>query len=322
MNIFLTGGSGFLGSHIAQALCENGHTVFALVRKNSNREHLQYKNLHFVEGSLPECDFDFSVLESCDAVIHCAGLVKALSREDFFKINAKGTEKLVSLLLKLKYPPKHFIHISTLAVVNPEKDGDDFCISLSHCHPLSLYGQSKLAGEKALEKLKDKMMVSILRPPVLYGPRDFELEPVFKLAALGLAPLFGNGGNRFSICHAKDVATAILTLLKEAKISDIYCLDDGQALSWKEFLKAIGVALNQKLFYLNIPEIFFSAAAEAADLISKLRNKAQIFGSEKIKEMKIKSWVCGYQKLNEKFGWEPKIKLEEGLKECLEFYRK
>ncbi|MBF0491876.1 MAG: NAD(P)-dependent oxidoreductase [Deltaproteobacteria bacterium] len=320
MKIFLTGASGFLGSYISQALLQDGYELVVLVRKKSRRDHLQHPKIQLVEGSLPECDFDASILEKCAALVHCAGLVKALSRETFFEVNAKGTEKLAQLLLNLKNPPKHFLHISTLAVMNPEIDGRNFCIPAAKCHPLSFYGQSKLAAEETLQILKRKMQLSILRPPVLYGPGDLELLPAFKLAAKWLAPFYGDGKNRFSLCHAKDVADAVLTLLGRPKKSDIYCLDDGHSLNWREFFEAIGRVMNKKILNFPVPTLFFYSAAFASDFVSKLRKKPQIFGREKLKEMKIKSWVCGYEKLNRELGWEPKIKLEDGLKECLAFY--
>lgn len=321
MKIFLTGISGFLGSHVAEELSKQGHEIFALVRKTSKLNHVNAP-FHPIQGSLPHCENLIPTLSQVDAVIHIAGKVKALSEIEFEETNALGSYNLAQTCLKANPKPKIFIYVSTIAVLNPDLDGNDFCIPPDKCHPLSWYGQSKLNGEKALQSLKDKMRVIILRPPVLYGPRDEELFPLFKAIKKGFAPLYGNGSNQLSLCYVKDVADCIAAFLSHPPLQDeIYCLDDGVVHTWKSLATNISESLNKKIRLFPIPSFLFPVGAFFTQLYAKLTSKAQVFTLNKLKEIKQTSWVCGYEKLAKKRGWKPKTNLAQGAQLTYQFYQ-
>lgn len=215
------------------------------------------------------------------------------------------------------------IYISTIAVHNPSIDGSDFTLHSSNCHPLTDYGKSKLVGEKALQKLHGKVQTCILRPPVLYGPRDKEFLTFFKAVNWGFAPLYGSGKNRLSLCYATDVAQAIIALLKTRLSSDeIFCLDDGVVYDWNQIIHTVSEIMKKKVLSLQIPPIFFQGVARLSEIISKISGRAFIFNRDKVLEMSQPSWVCGYQKLHQKTGWKPKVKLKEGAFKTLLFYQK
>src|SRR5262245_14326083 len=111
MNLFLTGASGFLGSHTAEELIHRGHSLTALVRKTSQTNFLKSLPLKLVEGALPEVRSLETIFEETDAVIHIAGLIKARSEAEFFKANAIGTQSLVDQVLAAKKKPKLFIYV-------------------------------------------------------------------------------------------------------------------------------------------------------------------------------------------------------------------
>ena len=116
MNIFLTGASGFLGTHTALELTRRGHSLTALVRKTSQVEALRSLPIRWVEGALPESPPSPTLFEEVDVVVHIAGVVKALSEKEFIRVNSEGTESLVRAILASRRRPKRFIHISTIAV--------------------------------------------------------------------------------------------------------------------------------------------------------------------------------------------------------------
>jgi len=322
MKVFLTGATGFLGSHLAEALVQRGDEVWALKRSSSSLTHLKELPIQWIQGDLSGA-WEGNPLDGMDAVIHVAGAIKALSAREFNRVNAEGTSRLADLALSASSKPKVFIHVSTIAVHNPSLDGLDFCLPADRCHPLTQYGRSKLAGEKSLQRLAGKIPYRILRPPVLYGPRDRELLPFFKAIQRGVMPLLGDGSRAFSMCYVGDVVQAILNVLeREFRTVATFCMDDGEVHTWKSLGMKISEILDKKPLVLPIPLAFFRLSAFLTENWARLSRKAHILTLDKIREMKQANWVCGHQKLTEATGWKAKINAAQGLRLTLEFYRK
>src|SRR4030095_16554828 len=323
MNLFLTGATGFLGSCTAEELIRRGHRVLSLVRNPCAAAFLQTRGAELIEGSLPDLPDLKTSLQETDAIIHIAGVLKGLHDKDFFEVNEIGTKRLAEAALDLKQKPKLFLHVSTVAVHNSTRDGEDFCLPPNACHSVSVYGKSKLAGEKTLALLRGKIKTVTLRPPVIYGPGDRELLPLFRSIRWGFAPLYGKGQNRLSVCHVKEVARAIADIVENPPPSDqIFCLDDGEVHTWESLAKEISRAMKKNPLLLKVPPFLISIAAHATGAFAQLTRRPQIFTSEKVKEMRQASWVCGFLRLEEKIGWTPKVPFQDGVRETLEFYRK
>lgn len=317
----MTGASGFLGSHTAELLHDKGHEIQALVRATSQTEHLKKRKIPLVLGALPHCENFAKSLEGQDVIIHIAAVVKALSQKDFLYHNHLSTQNLVKTILSLKKKPQKFIHISTIAVHDPSQS-KDFCQPPEQCQPLSHYGESKMQAERSLEPLKDEMTVTILRPPVLYGERDWELFPLIQSVQKGLTPIWGKGDKQFSMCYVKDVAEAIATLVESPSCdSEIFCLDDGAEHSWRSVALEIGKVIGKEPRLIALPSFAFTLAAGLNQTWAQLRRRPHVFTLNKLKEMKQARWICGHQKLANHFKWEPSTSLKEGLQNTLEYYR-
>jgi nucleoside-diphosphate-sugar epimerase len=123
MKVLVTGGSGFLGSHVAEQLTQAGHTVRALVRKSSNRKFLStLKNVELAEGAVDDRDSVFEAMKGgVDAVIHSAGVVKAKNEADFFACNTRGTVNLLEAAIEHAPNLKRFVHVSSLEARGPSR---------------------------------------------------------------------------------------------------------------------------------------------------------------------------------------------------------
>jgi len=323
MRIFITGTTGFLGSHTAQELVRRGHRLKALVRNPAAAAGLKALGVELVEGALEDPPDLGQAMDGVEAVVHIAGVLKGLGERDFFQVNEDGTLRLAQAALSLNPRPRLFLYVSTVAVHDSTRDGGDFCLPPEACHPLSVYGKSKLAGEKVLSVLKGNIRTVILRPPVIYGPGDKELLPLFRAIRWGVAPLYGNGQNRLSVCHVSEVARAIADLVENSPSSDeIFCVDDGQEHTWKSLAQDIGRAMNKNPWPLKIPPFFFFLAASSSGAFAQLTRRPRIFTPDKLKEMAQKSWVCGFEKLHNRIGWEPGLPFKEGVLTTLAFYKK
>lgn len=322
MRLFLTGGTGFLGHHVAKQLIKRGHQVVALARKLERAKRLEAMGAQVVLGALPQAASLQETLQGVEAVIHVAGVVKALTKQDFLHANREGTAYLAEEILKMKVLPKRFVHISTIAVNNPEINSD-FCLPAAQCRALTYYGESKRQGELALETLTPRIPVSILRPPVLYGPYDTELLALFRAIKKGIVPLLQEGSRELSLCYGPDVAQAVVTMVEAPRPpKGVYCLDDGQVHTWRSLSKAVAQALEIRPYYLKIPKTLFTLAAASSQTWAALSRQAQVLTLNKLKEMFLQRWVCGYEKLHHDLNWKPKVDLPKGLENTLEFYRR
>ncbi len=181
--ILVTGGSGFIGGHLVEALCSRGERVRCLVRRKLNDAGAEVVLGDLVSGAGVE-----EALEGVDLVMHLAGVTKALRVEDYYLGNVHATEKLA---LAVAARGIRMVHVSSLAAVGPSLDGtpvgeDD------EARPVTHYGKSKLEGERIVRRLLPDAV--IVRPPVVYGPRDTDVFQVLKPLSRGIAVQIGVGG--------------------------------------------------------------------------------------------------------------------------------
>ncbi len=205
MKVLVTGGSGFLGGYVCEMLAQGGHVVRALVRRSSNRKVLEaISSLEFAEGSVEDAASVDRAAEGVDAVIHCAALVKARNADEFFKTNVDGTKNVLEAAKKAK-TVKRFVFVSSLAAIGPSKDGGVISPDQEpNPPPVTNYGRSKLEAERLVRAAKDDLRVVVIRPPLVYGPRDSETLEFFQWVARGVRLSYGDGTNTLSIVYAGD----------------------------------------------------------------------------------------------------------------------
>ncbi|HMF87001.1 MAG TPA: NAD-dependent epimerase/dehydratase family protein, partial [Gemmatimonadaceae bacterium] len=119
MKIFITGGSGFLGSHVAEHFANAGHDVRLLLRPTSSRKFLTDFHYETAVGDVTDASSLAPAVEGADAVVHTAGLVKARNEGEFMAVNATGTANLLSAVYSAAPALKRFICVSSLAAHGP-----------------------------------------------------------------------------------------------------------------------------------------------------------------------------------------------------------
>lgn len=322
MKVLVTGGSGFLGSHVAELLSKDGHDVVALVRKSSNRKFLStLKNVELAEGSVEDRPSVEAAMKGVDAVVHSAGLVKAKSEAEFKLVNTQGTINLLEAAEAHAPNLKRFVHISSLEACGPAFD--DRPVPLDQERPVTAYGRSKLAAEKAVLAHKDKLPVVILRPAAIYGPRDVELLEAFVAAKRRQYAVIGNGQMLGCYTYGPDCAQACVAAIKaDVPSGSIYFVDDGEPLSmakaWGELVfDVLGTA---PLLKLGIPLPVLRLASLGVEAYGRARGKAVMLTREKA-TMLSHSWVCESAKTRADLGWTPQVSLREGLKLTADWYR-
>jgi len=328
MKVLLTGGTGFVGPAAASALDAAGHQVRCLVRNSSDRSVLEATGVA-IEWALGDvCDPASlpAAMEGVDAVMHVAGLTKGLRADDYYRVNAYGSRLLAEAAIAAGV--KRFVLCSSLAVAGPMPNGRP-SLEADPCKPVSFYGRSKLAGEEMLRRHAGKLDLTIVRPPIVYGPRDRDFFEVFKMAAtgLGLRPgLFGQ--KKYSIIYVDDVGAALaLALDKGRAVRDlegcdgVYYVSDGGIYTWEEMLRKVGHALGRKTLVIPVPEALSWPVGLWSEVAARLTGKPQIVSLDKIREMGGPGWACSIDRAREELGFEPAWPLERGLATTAEWYR-
>lgn len=322
MRVLVTGATGFLGSHIAEQLARQGRAVRVLVRHTSDRSFLRGFEVEEALGDVTQPDTLPAAVEGVEAIVHAAGLTKARSAAEFNAVNAGGTANLLAALDPAR-PLRRFVLISSLGAHGPSEDGRPRPLDASPA-PVTAYGRSKLRAEKLLRSwTADGAAATIIRPPVIYGPRDRELLPFFHLARWRLAPLLGGGTNAVSCVYVEDAARAavLAATAGDDAPSATYTLDDGAVHTWRDLLTAVEQAVGRKALRIPSPPWAFAAAALVTELYGRLRRRAVIFTRDKVVEMRQRYWVCSHEEISRDLGWEPRVGLSEGTALTAAWYR-
>jgi nucleoside-diphosphate-sugar epimerase len=322
MKVLVTGASGFLGSHVAELLSARGTQVRALVRKTSNRRHLEtLRNVELFEGGVEEPDRVREAIDGVDAVIHAAGLVKARNTDEFFATNVGGTSNLIDAARRRGRPIDRFVYVSSLEACGPSVDGKP--VPAEQENPVTRYGRSKLAAEKVVLSAKDEMPVVILRPGAIYGPRDGEILEVLRTIKHGLLPLVAGGVAKAVWVYATDCAEACIRAIDAPVPSGrSYFVDDAcGALDQKQLFADAERALGKRaLVRANLPAPLVMQVARGVEMFGRITNRPVMFTREKA-HMLLQHWVCSSEDTRRDLGWEPQVRWADGIKRAVTWYR-
>jgi nucleoside-diphosphate-sugar epimerase len=296
MKLAVTGGTGFVGTHLVDSALAAGHDVCALTR----REQPDRAGVQWVRGDLDDRDALKRLVEGADAVIHVAGVINARDLAGFRHGNVAGT--LAMLAAATAGGVRRFVHVSSLAAREPK---------------LSLYGASKAESEELVRG--SGLDWSIVRPPAVYGPRDRETLELFRMAKLGLMVMPPKG--RVSLIHARDLAALLLALTGPKAPSNLMIEpDDGTPGGWshRQFARALGTAVGKKPAVVSAPALLLRLAARADQLVRG--GKAKLT-SDRAAYFSHRDWVVDPKLGSPADLWRPQIATEHGLAETTAWYR-
>lgn len=319
MKALITGATGFIGSHLVEKLFKGGYEVSCLVRKTSDLKWLEGIDVKLIEGDCSDKDSLYNCVNSYDYIFHLGGLIKTNLKDDFYSVNTRGTENIINATVKKNPNIKRFVYLSSLSAFGP-KINDNMPTEEQKPHPVSDYGTSKLMGEDAVLKYRNMVPISILRPTVVYGPRDKQLFLLFKLIKKGFLPYWGDGS--ISLIYVDDLIDAIiLTVEKESAAGKIYFISDGVIYSNEEIINEIASVLHVRPLKIKLPRTVLPTIGFFGERISKLMGKSTIISRDKIKELMYSDWVCDITKAKNDLCFKPKVGIKEGIKWTADWYR-
>ena len=313
--ILVTGGTGFIGSHLVERLVEQGQTVRCLVRR-ANPAGMP-PGVELARGDLETGAGLAEALRGADTVIHLAGVTKARSRAYYQRGNSLATANLLGASGNVE----RFVHVSSLAAAGPST-ADRAHTEDDEPLPVSEYGRSKLAGEQAVRESPLRERAIIVRPPVVYGPRDRDVLQMLRTVAGGWMAKIGRAQRRFSHIYVGDLVDGLIAAAGCATGGGrVFYLADAAPVTWDEFGNVAARLMGRQLHVVSIPEGSAYVLGLCAELWSTLSGKPGILSRDKVREACCAGWVCDPGRARHELGFCAPTGLAEGLRRTLHWYK-
>jgi nucleoside-diphosphate-sugar epimerase len=315
---FVTGGTGFVGAHLVQALRARGDAVTCLVRNPAKARALGWTDVRLIRGDLDDSAALREGSAEAEVIYHVAGRVSARDLDEFMRANRDGTANVLEAVADR--PPARFVLVSSLAAGGPTVPGQPVDETRSPS-PVTPYGRSKLAAEVLVRAMASSW--TIVRPPTVYGEWDREVLKVFKLARAGLAPVFGDGSQELSIVYAGDLAAALVAAATApGAANQLYYAAHPVVTTSRGLVRAIGRAVGRVPRIIPLPAPLARALLWAIGSVPHLAGRATLLSSDKAAEFLAPAWTCRPEALMRDTGWRAATDLETGLRRTAAWYRK
>lgn len=333
MRALVTGANGFVGSHLCEHLLASGDAVRVLVRESSDLSALEGLPVSRAFGDVTDAASVAAALQDVDAVFHVAGRTKVIRASDFVPVNVGGCANVLGAAARRATPPAVVV-VSSLAASGPSAEWTAPRTEDEPPLPVSEYGRSKLAGERAARAWGAHVPLSIVRPPMVYGPRDRDALEIFKLAARRLAPRVGFAEKRFSAVHVRDLAAGLRRIAESGQRCGparpdepgdsgrgVYFVAGPGEHRWEDLVAAAAAGLGVRAFVFPVPDATTWLAGLAGEVVSRVTGKPWIVGLDKAREGRVAHWVCDAGKAARGLAWRARVPLVEGFAETARFYR-
>jgi len=314
--VFVTGGSGFVGSHTIEHLVARGHQVRAMARSSRSAEVVSSF------GATPvRCDLDVvepSHLAGCDAVVHAAAFVEEWgTREAFWRANVEGTERLLKAARAAGV--RRFVHVGTEAAVF---DGTRDLLAIDETLPPPsrhrfLYSETKAAAEARVLAANEVGFTTVsIRPRLVWGSRDTSVLPaVVRMAREGSFVWLDGGRAQTSTTHVANLTHALELALTRGRGGEAYFVADEGERTQREFLTAYAATAGVTLPIKSLPGALVRTLARAIEGVWRALGMRRVPPLTSFAVCALsRSVTVDTSKATRELGYVPRVRFEDGMR--------
>jgi nucleoside-diphosphate-sugar epimerase len=327
--VFLTGATGFIGSHLVADLLGRGCEVRCLIRSGSSGS--VPAGAVTVPGRLEDPASYRAALAGCDTVFHLAGLVGSPSRANLLRTNGLATARLADACAAQPVPPR-LVYVSSLAAAGPPPRGHARRDECDPATPVSDYGRSKRTGEEALERRAGRLPITIVRPGIVYGRHDPKIAEVFRaIQRTGVHFVVGFRTPRLSLIHVDDLVGLLVRAATDGETLGgdgaapgqgyyLACDDRDHPTYW-QFGRRIAAALGRGVFVWPLWRWVGRTVGGVSEVVSRITGGTSLLSLDKIREATVWSWACSADKARRQLAFVPGPSLDDRLRETADWFR-
>jgi dihydroflavonol-4-reductase len=277
--------------------------------------------MEFIRADITRKETLASTVQGVKYIYHLAALRACPDTEKLFLINLQGTKNLVDVCLKIEPKIEKFLFTSSAKIIGPTAP-DEIFTEADTCWPVSDYGRSKLLAEEYLESKREGLPFTIVRLPLVYGPRNLAgLYTAFKLISRGIRIDVGLGET--NVGYVSDIVEGIILAAENPLTTgQRYFIGEDRSSSVDDWFTSIETALNKKTVCIKLFYPFMFLYASFSEMYANLRRAVPVLTRYNLRYIK-KYPVCriGMEKAKKDFGYRTKIPLSKGVKLTARWYK-
>ena len=321
MTVIVTGATGFIGTHLVDALASSGAEVRCLTRGRPATDARTNVSHHHADYSRADLGLLDDVLRGATSVFHLAGATRAVSNADFREANAAVTARLADRLIALKERPR-FVFVSSQAAAGPAPDASHPKRETDADAPIEGYGRSKLEAERSLQARKSDLPFTIVRPVAVYGPRDRDFLSIFAMAKRGVAVYPGIRHSSVNTIYVADLITGLMAAARTpAAAGKTYFLGDDTPQPWTAIYATIAEVIGaSRTLELSVPRSIVGIAGAVGDFVGSVVGQPSLVGRSKAVLAMPKYWLCTSERARNDFGFTTPTSLRDGMRLTYDWY--
>jgi nucleoside-diphosphate-sugar epimerase len=324
----ITGGTGLVGSYLAERLQADGWGVRALVRDRARARWLAENGVELRDGDVLQRESVARAAVGCDVIFHAAAAITSRGGwEEYRRANVDGTRNAIEAAVSAG---ARLLHVSSVAVYGPEgryRSGGgltDEDMPLAPLPPRAMYARSKREAETMVMEAhrRGRLWASAVRPAVIYGRRDRQFVPrVGRLLRLGVAPLPGGGRAALAIVHAANVADgAVRAAASDAAGGRSYNVANDYPVTLAALVRLAAAGMNQRVRPVRVPLWFGRAILRLVRAAARVLPGMSVASSASV-DFLIRDNPFSSERARRELGWSPPVRHEDGVPEAFRWWR-